>query len=210
METFLDDQAFTPTATTAILADVLAQAREQAARDGRVIASILCDGIDISNEDMDARLAEPADAVDRIDFKTSQPEELVGDALNQALGLLEETDQQREQVVEWLTQGEGQRANEGLVGCFQNWSRIHTAIIQSIAMLDLDVETLQVNGEGIDTVLAEITNQLQQIKEVLLAGDQVLLADLLQYEFEQATNRWKGAIEAILGQPQSPSATWPS
>ena len=206
MEIYLDDQTLTTPATTATLADVVAQAKEEAARDERVIASIVCDGVDVAGQDMEARLTEPADTFGRIDFTTGRPAELVSDALAQARNLLDETDRQREQVVEWLTQGENRQANDGLIECFQSWSRVHTAVIQSIALLGLDVQTLEVNGEGIDTVLGEITNQLKQIREVLLAGDQVLLADLLQYEFEQATNRWKGAIEAVLARTKSPSA----
>ena len=206
MEIYLDDQTLTTPATTATLADVVAQAKEEAARDERVIASIVCDGVDVAGQDMEARLTEPADAFGRIDFTTGRPAELVSDALAQARNLLDETDRQREQVVEWLTQGDSRQANDGLIECFQSWSRVHTAVVQSIALLGLDVQTLEVNGEGIDTVLGEITNQLKQIREVLLAGDQVLLADLLQYEFEQATNRWKGAIEAVLARTKSPSA----
>ncbi len=205
MEIYVDDHVVSPATTMGTLADVLTEAKNLAARNDRVIASFVCDGLDVSDGDMDAALAGSTDCIGRVDFTTARPEVLVADALTQALGLLEETDEKRQQVVELLTRGEDAEANDGLVFCFQNWSRIHTAVIQALAMLDMDAATLQVNGEGIETVLAEITNQLQQVREVLMAGDKVLLADLLQYEFEQATNRWQGAIEAILARTSSPA-----
>ncbi len=198
MEIVLDDQPLVVDDGPATLADVVARGKQEAARRDRVIASIVYDGTDLAHDELAARLAAPVDDTTRVELRTCTPGDLVADALTQALALLDQTDRRREQVVEWLAQGDTRRANGGLIECFQNWSRIHTALVQAIAMLRLDAGALEVNGEPIVSLLGAITHQLQQVKNVLLSGDQVLLADLLQYEFGEATTRWKAAIETIL------------
>lgn len=211
MDVYLDDRPF-----AAQPADTVAQVIEQARASidtSRVILTIVCDGLDMTGDDLAKALAEPADRYDRLDLETGPSHELIGEALAQALVILEETDSSRQQVAEWLTQGDTQQASEGLSQCFKNWGQVHTAIIESMALLGPEINEMLVQGQPIAAVLGEITGQLQQIKDALNAGDQVLLADQLQYEFDQATDRWKATIQAILDhveQANPSQSDWPT
>jgi hypothetical protein len=206
MEIYLDDQPVTTGRTPATFGEAITLAKDMAAKDNRVIVSVLCDGQDVSNDDIEVRETDPGESCARVDFESGRPDQLVREAMSQALDVLDDTEAKRQQVVAWLTQGQSRQAAEALTDCFRSWAQVHTAIIQSIVMLDLDLETLEVNGQGIEAALLTIADQLRQVKEMLEAGDYVLLADLLQHEFGQATDRWRGAIEAIQARLE-PSAT---
>lgn len=197
MDVYLDEQPLTVSEMPSTLGELISRARETAAKGGRVIVSVFCDGRDISNNDLEARRAEPADSLSRVEFTSGHPAQIVQDALAQALTILDGTEPECARVVEWLTQGQTQQAATALGQCFRAWAQVHTAIIQSVALLGLDLETMVVNGQRLEAALLAIADQLKQVKEVLEAGDYVLLADLLQYEFGQSTGRWRGTIEAI-------------
>ena len=204
MDVYLDDRPFAPPQPADTVAQVIEQAR--ASMDtSRVILSILCDGFDVTGDELAQTLAQPADRYDRLDLQTGPSHVLVEEALSQALVVLEQTDSTRHQVAEWLTQGDTYQASEGLAQCFHNWGQVHTAIVQSFTLLGIRVDRMLIQDERIATVLGEITERLQQVKDALNAGDQVLLADQLQYEFDQATDRWRGTILAILEQIEHPS-----
>lgn len=197
MDVYLDDQAIAPTAQANTVAQVIEQARASMDPD-RVVISILCDGYDVTGDDLTTALQQPADHYARIDLQTGPAHVLIREALEQALVVLEETDGTRQNVVEWLTQGDTKQASDGLAQCFRHWGQIHSAIVQSISMLPARFDDMQVEGQPIETGLAGIVAQLQQIKEALRVGDPVVLSDLLEYEFGQATGCWKATIHTIL------------
>ncbi|HUU85181.1 MAG TPA: hypothetical protein VM243_16900 [Phycisphaerae bacterium] len=203
MEFYLDDREMRPTGPAGTLGDVVEEARAQVAKDDRVIIAIRCDGADVANDDLAARLAEPVDRYDRVDLQSGRAEQLVSDALGQALQVLEDSGQLRAQVVEWLAQGETIQAKQGLVQCFQQWTQIHQAIAQSMAFLELDEKELIVEGRPLEAVLGDISGQLRQVKEVLEVGDDVLLADLLQYEFDAAIDKWRAAVQVVMARAQA-------
>jgi len=164
------------------------------------------DGLDITGDDLEQWLAKSTDDFECAEFQSCSAELLVVDALDQAITVLNDTDSKRAEVVDSLSQGNTQQASEGLAECFSQWHQVHTAIAHSVGILGLDVQEMQVNGVPMEKTLTEITDLLGQIKEVLKADDQVLLSDLLQYEFDRVTDAWKGVIEAIKTRAANPSA----
>ncbi len=183
--------------TTATVGELVEQVRTQACSQGQVILSILVDGLDITDDDLEKWLASSTDDVEQVEFQTGSAGPLVIDALDQALSVLDDTDATRAKVVDSLTAGSSREASEGLATCFARWHQVHTAIAQSVNLLGLDVRALQVDGVSMEETLTQITELLAQVKEVLQADDQVLLADLLQYEFDRAIDAWKGAIDTV-------------
>lgn len=206
MEIYLDQRRIKPTGVATTLGQIVEDARTEAAKDDRVIVGIRCDGADITHDDLAARLAEPAEKYARVDLQSGRAEQLVVDALHQALQVLDDSDQQRAQVVEWLAQGEAARARQALAECFQQWTQIHQAIAQSMAFLNLDEKELLVEERPLGSVLTDICGQLQQVKEVLEVGDDVLLGDLLQYEFDAAVGQWRVMVQAVLARAQNAAA----
>lgn len=198
MQIYVDDAPLESTVDAATLGEAIECARKRANEDDRVIVSVVCDGTELQNDVLDARRPDPAEAFGRVEFRTSRPKDVVADAMQNALAVLEDTDQDRGQVVEWIAQGDMQRVNDTLGDCFQSWGQVHIAICQAMRLLGLDPETVEVGGQPIHQSLSLVADQLKQIKEVILAEDFVLLGDLLEYEFGEATDRWRAAIQAIL------------
>ena len=65
MEIYLDQRTMTPSENAATLGEVIDEARAEAAKGDRVIVGIRCDGVDITEGDLEARLAEPANTYNR-------------------------------------------------------------------------------------------------------------------------------------------------
>ena len=206
MEVYLDQRRIKPTGAATTLGQIVEDARTEAAKDDRVIVGIRCDGADITHDDLAARLAEPAEKYTRVDLQSGRAEQLVIDALHQALQVLDDSDQQRAQVVEWLAQGEAARAKQTLAECFHQWTQIHQAIAQSMAFLNLDEKDLLIEERPLASVLTDICGQLQQVKEVVEVGDDVLLGDLLQYEFGAAISQWRVVVQTVLARAQNATA----
>ena len=197
-EVYLDDRAHSADlAVSGTLGDLVEAVRAEVAKGDRVIVGIACDGIDVT-EDLEAKLAEPLDGFQRVDLHSGRAQELVRDALEQALDVLADTDHLREQAIDALTRGDEHEATQALGDCFRHWSQIHLGIAQSVAFLALDPQTLEVNGQPLESALAGIGERLKEVREALQAGDNVLLADTLQYEFDEAVETWKAAIVAVL------------
>ena len=207
MEVYLDDRKIQSAKADATLGQVVEDARAEVARHDRVIVGIRCDGADITDDDLAARLAEPAEKYARVDLESGRAEQLVIDALNQALRVLDDSDQLRAQVIEQLARGEATQAKQDLAECFRQWAQIHQAVAQSMAFLNLGEKELLVGDRPLESVLGDIGGQLRQVKEVLEVGDDVLLGDLLQYEFDAAIDQWRATIQAVLARADNTSAT---
>jgi hypothetical protein len=89
-----------------------------------------------------------------------------------------------------LTEGKTSEAIEMLGDCLRIWQQIHDAVAKSIQMLDLDLTEVTIKDEPMLDVITQPKETLVQIKQALQAQDYVLLADVLQYEFGNVTDRW--------------------
>ncbi len=206
MDVYLDDRPKAlPDGDSVTLGELVEDAGREVAADDRIIVGIVCDGIDVNSGDLEAALAEPADHYDRIDLQSGSVESLVREALPQARQVLTDTESLRQQVIDDLTSGQTEQARTGLGECLRNWSQVHEAITQSIAFLKLDPGTLTVADQPLDVAINTIGRQLILVKDALTAGDDVMLADVLQYEFDQVRTAWDAAIEAILGRMAQPA-----
>ncbi|MCP4246643.1 MAG: hypothetical protein GY778_06310 [bacterium] len=206
MDVYLDDKPTTlHVGDAGTLGELVENAGRQVGANDRVIVGIVCDGIDVDSGDFEAALAEPADRYGRIDLQSGSVEALVRDALAQAQQVLADTESLREQVVDDLTRGQTEQARTGLGECLKNWSQVHQAVTQSIAFLKLDPGTLMVGDRSLDAAINAVGEQLTLVKDALLAGDDVMLADVLQYEFDEVCTVWNAAIEAILGRIAPPA-----
>jgi len=206
MEVYLDEQAIAvDTSPGRTLAQVIEAGRQAAADDERVIVSIQCDGVDLVGEQLDGQLTEPADRYQRVDLLSARAGQIVADALSQARTILDQADAERQRVADLLTRGETGEAVEVMSECFGGWAQVHRALAESIAFLGLDTAALQAGDRPLADMLGEIREQLTQIKEVLAVGDHVLLADILQYEFGETTERWRQGIDAVLAAAAGPA-----
>jgi len=199
MEVYLDQQLYRPSDPPPVtLAELVERIAVEVRPTNRALLRVVCDGAEISTPGLEDRLAQPLEQFNRIEFHTGPAAVLVQDALEQSLELLNSTAGPRREAADALTQGRTQEAATLLGDCLQGWAQVHQAIVQSVVLLKLDASALTVGDQPLEAALETIVTQLRGIKEALAAGDYVLLADILQYEFDDVTRRWQGVIEAVL------------
>ncbi len=107
-------------------------------------------------------------------------------------GHLEESEALRNQVVDALAQGQSQKAMQLLSDYLQLWDMVQKTLISACHLMDVDLENTDFEIEGIKVseVIARLTEQLEQIKMTLEAGDSVMLGDIMDYEFGEICEGW--------------------
>jgi len=176
---------------------VLENIKERVGGKGRMIVSIVCDGIDIADEELAGTLQQPASDFKRVEMHSADPSELVLDALTQAEILLDHTSTSATEIVEHLTCGNHAKAMPLLSSCCQAWLQVHGGIANALATLHIDADSILVDEEPMTNVLAAPIRMLNDIRESIAAKDFVLLSDILNYELEEAIDGWRGIIKSI-------------
>ncbi|MCO6435657.1 MAG: hypothetical protein J5J06_01050 [Phycisphaerae bacterium] len=164
---------------------------------GRLVVGMRCDGKEIPAAGMAETLARPVAEVARVDVITGTRRDLVVDAMTHASQLLQEAQETCERVAGLLVEGKTQEGIETLGECTRAWQQIHEALLQSLRMLDSDVAGLKVRDMTFEQALERPREALLQIRQSLQAGDYVTLADVLQYEFAEATELWQAMMAMV-------------
>ena len=206
MEFFLDDnQQDTALADISTVEDALHHVQSALCASGRVVVGIRCDGQDIPSTAMVETLRKPTSSVDRLEVFTGTRAELVDEAMQQASVCLAETDTACKRVAGLLTEGQTVDAVEALGECLRIWQQVHEAVAKSIEMLQLSAEQTAVNGVPLIELVSKPKEVLLQVRDALQASDYVLLADILQYEFQEVTEQWQAIIARLREEAASKS-----
>ncbi len=201
MNVYVDDQQIgiddMPDAT---VGQVVERIRQTASNRQQVIVELRCDGLDVTGPDLNEMLARPSCQVERLDVQTGSPSTLVIDALDQAVAVLDQAGSALAAIVDDLNAGRTGDGMNKLAEAFRDWLMVHDAIGKSLAMLNLDADKLTVEGQSATQAILAPRDLLLQIREVVQNRDHVQLADILQYEFDNAIRTWRTLVQAILGE----------
>jgi len=165
---------------------------------GQMVAGLRRDGEDVPSDAMDSALGEPVKELQRLEVFTTTRAELVVQAMNEAANALDESDKERRRSAELLSEGKAAEGVEAFGRCLGIWQQIHDALGKSIQMLEVDADMMRVGDQPLAAVISKPKDVLVQVKEALAAKDYVLLADLLQYEFDEVAEQWRAAIARLL------------
>ena len=205
MDFYLDDSKTEVTATEdAALGELIKEIKARLSASGRILVGIQCDGIDVTGGGFGEALTKPVGTHRRIDLQSADPRKLVVEALRTAGEVLDSAGQASAEIVDLLSQGDIEKAMPKLGECCQAWAQVHEGVCNSIAMLGIDADTFKVEGRTLPELMAAPCEHLQQIKEVIVAKDFVLLADILNYEFPEAVMSWRKIIDAL--SPAAPTS----
>ncbi len=201
MEFFVDD-------TEVDAADVLGGTVEDAVRKvqsdlavpGTLVVSLRCDGQDVPGEGMALALSKPVTEYRRLEVFTATKGALIADAMEQASSTLDATSAECQRIAELLSEGKTTDGIQVLGQCLGLWQQVHDAIGKSIHMLALDVATITVEGRPLMEMIEEPKKVLLEIKQALTVQDHVLLADIMQYEFDDVAATWKAIVETLRSQ----------
>ncbi|MBI4717291.1 MAG: hypothetical protein HY763_05765 [Planctomycetes bacterium] len=198
MEVLVDDVPMPePAALSGTVGDAVRHIQSNVCAAGRLVVSIRCDGLEVSGSDLAEALRRPLESLTRIEVCTSTAGTLVTDAMTRASTALDETMDGAERAAGLLTQGKTADGIEVLGECARTWQQVHQAVFQSLQMLQLDPRELEVNGVSLVDAMDQPRQALQQVKQALVAGDHVMLADVLQYEFSEAMQTWLAIIARV-------------
>ena len=192
------------------LGDALRHVQVHLSSPHRIVAGVSCDGDTIAAENMIASLKQPLTDFERVDVITSTKEDLVIDVMVQASSSLEDSETTSQRVAQLLTEGKSSAARELLASCLQAWQQIHEAVAKSLSLLRLDPEAILIRDEPLIDALGKPREVLVQVKEALVAGDEVLLADILQYEFADVVQTWHAIIARLQRQAEDMREKVPS
>jgi hypothetical protein len=198
VDIYLDDNPVADfEATTKTVEQVLREVQARCQQEGRIVVAFRCDGVEVLANDMANALAKPAAEVARLEVYTGTQVQLVAEAMDQAARALEAADQERHRVASLLIEGRVSEGVELLGECVAVLQQIHEAVGKSLDMLDVDAATMEIGGRSIAETFERPKDMLVQIKEALLSKDHVLLADILQYEFDDVAAQWRLVVNDI-------------
>ena len=198
MEIFVDDRRIeTESENGLTLGDALALVQSDHCAPRQIIVGVRCNGDDVAADDMSAALEKPITDFDRIEVLTGTKEALVIDVMTQSANTLDDSETESRRVAELLTEGKTVEARHNLGDCLRAWQQIHDAVAKSIGILGLDPDAITVRDETLLSAISRPRDVLLQVRDALLAGDDVLLADILQYEFADVTTTWHAIIARL-------------
>ncbi len=203
MQVFVDDKLIDEESIEGrTLGDAIRHVQSGLTAPHKIVAGILCDGETIAADDMIESLQKPLTEISRVDVITSTKEDLVIDVMTNASTSLEESETASQCVAQLLTEGKSAAAREALADCLRTWQQIHDAVAKSLSILGLDPETIMIRDEPLIDAIGKPREVLLQVKDALVAGDEVLLADILQYEFADVTQTWHSIIARLRRQAE--------
>lgn len=206
MELLLDEHPVDGTGVVdGTIEETLRRIQSEMVEPGRMIVALHCDGQELGGDEMTAAMARPASSLNRLEVFTSTAETLVVDAMSQGAVSLEASEEQRQRAARLLTEGKTTEGIDCLRDCVQTWQQVHEAVVKSVEMLGIDVDQAVINDEPLLEVISRPASTLGQIKKALVAQDHVLLADVLEYEFEDVTEQWYSVINYMKGQAEQRS-----
>ncbi len=198
MKIFVDDQPYEPAGGRDQTLGQLAQEVGVAdAAHPRLVVNIHCDGQPLPEEDMEQMLARPIAQYETLELITQPLGPLVAGTLAEASARLAEADQARGQIAELLTQGNWEPAFQQLQSLFGAWRQVQEAVLLSSQALNAPLDELRVEDRSVIEVFDLFKKLLGELKEAMVARDLVLVADILQYEFEQPFACWRSLLEQL-------------
>lgn len=198
MEVFVDDRPYQAALNDKEpLSALVNEVRDRVCVEDRIVVHIRCDGADITGSSFEERMTQPCGTYQRVDLFTGSPKDLVDDALDQADDLLRQSEADRVKIVDALAAGRTPEAIDLLARCMHAWHQVHQGIANSVSILKLDVNGIQIGGKSAADLLETTRDRLLQVRDAIEGHDFVLLSDTLQYEFEEVINTWKGVVAAL-------------
>ncbi len=177
---------------------------------GQLVIGVRFDGTEVDAGAMEQAMSRPVSELSRLDIFTSSREVLVHDAMAQASATLQDTENACRRVAELIHEGQSKEGIELLGQCLHIWQQINDAVGKSILMLDLDMDEMTIRDEPVAKVIGMPKETLLQVKGALEAQDHVLLADILQYEFAEVTERWHALISMLRNEAEERLQETPS
>ena len=184
--------------------ELLAAARDQLAPAGRVVVEVRVDGEIIAGPALDEETLTQPDCDIRI--YSAHPGELVVGVLEDVRTGLAESTKLQQEAAELLQQDEPGKALDLVKQSIEGWLNAQQAVGQSAQLLQIDLSAGTIEDQSVLERMTELVGSLTELKDAVVANDFVAIADMLQYEWPQITERWDAALGAIVKYVEGPNA----
>ena len=176
--------------------ELLATVSQSLAPSGRVVVEVRVDGEPITGPALDDD--QPTTAGSDIRVYSARPSDLVVGILEEVRAQLSASQQMQQQAAEFLQQDEPAKAMDLVKESINGWLQAQQAVGQSAQLLQLDLQAIVVDELPVIERMNELIASLTELKDIVVANDFVALADALQYEWPDITQRWDAALGAII------------
>lgn len=162
----------------------------------RLVVHLMIDGREPDLNQMDALRAQVL-GQKAVFIETVEPRRIAADVFESVESLLTDAETLREQAVSHLQAGEHADALKKLGTCFTTWNHTQESVEKIARLLSVDLDKIDLDEGTLQTWLGQFTAQLTDIRSALESRDYVTLSDILAYEAQDTSGRWRQAIDAI-------------
>jgi hypothetical protein len=182
------------------LAEALAAAVADAEKRGRIIVEVKADGQTLSDEKLGNPSREPS-TIQELRLLSAEPRAMVRHTLLDAVTALENAREHQSKSADQIQSGQPDEALQTLQVAVLTWQAVRDIVSRSAAVLELDLDTLDLPGveEGVNfkTATKDLLGHLTQMRAALDSQDWSALSDIVGYDLDAQVGVWKGLLVAL-------------
>ena len=182
------------------LGDVFTQVAEAVEVSGRIMANASLDGTVLAEEETMSRMKLSADNIGRIDVGTVSAKELAVEALSTMGEYLGRLNAELLRVAGLWRVGNDLEANESFAQCVEGIRWFRRSVDLSRQVLALQFDQIMVDGRSLKSLDEQFDRNVDEMLEAQGDADWILMADLVEYEFNPNLDGWLTAIHQITGE----------
>ncbi|MEQ8769551.1 MAG: hypothetical protein RIB60_03470 [Phycisphaerales bacterium] len=200
MKTYLDNEPIDVPEQT--VAAAINAAREAAESRSRIVVEVQGDGAPLPAGVIDDPPADDA-GLTELRFLSAVPGPFVRETLLEASGALEAAAADRQAAADRIQGGSIAEAIEPLQRVLETWSVVGDVVERSGSMMGVDVAKVDVPASGDraattgEACIQELAGRLAELKGALAGQDWAGVSDLLAYEMDGLTDRWRGLLDQL-------------
>lgn len=175
------------------------------AENRRLIIALACNGEPVVTDRLAEVMQTPVERFEIVEMQTVAVREQIHFTVTQALDILKQAHQFREDAAGLLSQGRHEAAMTELQKMLEILKQVQQTTVLSAQLLGVDLDKLNSAGCSLIETLALIKAQLGRLKDGMESQDFVTVSDLLRYEFGEPLEAWTAILSALdeiaVGQP---------
>ena len=195
MSIYLDDQPVDLSGDS--LAEVLSSAHDQLAQTGRIVVEVSLDGETLAPNELDRQEQQPVSGGE-LRLYSADPRDLSRSTLEGLLGELDQARQLQTDAAEQITQDQLVEAMDMLGRAMEIWQQTHQAVSQSLSLVGIDLDDVEVEGQHGPEIVDKLVDQLKAMRDTIQGADSVGLADALAYEWPEIAELWQKMLASII------------
>lgn len=181
----------------ALLDDVRAQCP-----DDELIVSIAVNGEVLTDAVLAERLPAPLQPRDQVDLETGPRGRVVAEALRAVAEQVAAAGDDQRWAADRMSAGDFQGGMRQ-IGCLgQLLQTVSGTLQQSAALLRRDLSLCIHEGRTVAEHLADLSQQLQALRQALLSRDAVLLGDMLHFDLPELCGTWAAVLRTLAEEAQ--------